>query len=503
MALKASKGLKRAKKLKEAKGLKLAFVSSEAVPFAKTGGLADVSGALPIALNGLGMETALFMPYYREVDSCGAVVEPTGLSIEIAIGDRLVEAGIFTSSIEGVTVYLLKCDIFFDRPHLYGPASGDYFDNFERFTFFSRGVLEAMKLINFKPDIIHCNDWQTGLIPAYLKDIYSRDKFFKKTATLLTIHNLAYQGIFDAARFNETGLSPRLNSVDGLEFWGSISFLKAGINFSDIVTTVSKTYCREIQTSEFGCGLDGVLKIRKKTLHGVLNGVDYSVWNPETDPHIPANYSMDNPKCKVICKRELMDRFALDVAPGTPLVGMVSRLVSQKGFDLIAEAAKELMKLDMALVVLGTGDKVYEDFLVKLKKANPKRVGVLVAYKDELAHLIEAGSDIFLMPSFYEPCGLNQIYSLRYGTVPVVRATGGLNDTIKDYKFGRGNGFKFKEYSSKALLKKLREALALYKDKPAWDNLTRKGMKEDFSWEVSARDYELLYRQALNNLPKL
>ena len=482
--------------------MRVAFVSSEAVPFAKTGGLADVSGALPLALKRLGMEAALFMPYYREVDSSGLEVKPTGLNVEIPLGARSVGAEIFTSVTDGLRVYFLKSDIFFDRPFLYGPSSGAYFDNFERFTFFSRGVLEALKLIKFKPDIIHCNDWQTGLIPAYLKDIYKKDKFFKKTATLLTIHNLAFQGVFDAARFNETGLSPGLNSIDGLEFWGSISFLKAGINFSDIVTTVSRTYCKEIQSEEYGCGLEGVLKLRKKDLHGVLNGVDYSVWNPETDPFIPANYSIDNPKCKVICKRELMDRFALDVAPHTPVVGMVSRLAPQKGFDLIKEAAYELMKLDMALVVLGTGDKVYEDFLMDLKKANPKRVGVLIAYKDELAHLIEAGSDIFLMPSYYEPCGLNQIYSLKYGTVPVVRAVGGLNDTIKDYRGATGNGFKFKKYSSKAFLKKLREALALYRDKTAWGNLMRTCMKEDFSWEVSAREYELLYRQALKNLPK-
>jgi starch synthase len=484
------------------KALKVAFVSSEAVPFAKTGGLADVSGALPPALKRLGMETVLFMPYYREVEKSGVEIKLSKLSIAVPLGDRSVTAEIFTSSIDGLTVYLLKSDIFFDRPFLYGPASGEYFDNFERFTFFSRGVIELMKLIKFKPDIIHCNDWQTGLIPAYLKDIYSTDKFFKKTATLFTIHNLAYQGIFSSSRFNETGLSPELNSVDGLEFWDKLSFLKSGIVFADIVTTVSETYCKEIQSEEYGCGLEGVLKTRENDLHGVLNGVDYEVWNPGTDPFIPANYSSENPKCKVFSKRELIESFSLDIPPGTPIVGMVSRLAPQKGFDLIKEAAKELMGMDLALVVLGTGDKVYEDFLLKLEKANPGRVGVRIAYEDELAHLIEAGSDIFLMPSYYEPCGLNQIYSLRYGTIPVVRATGGLNDTIKNYAKGRGNGFKFKEYSSKAMIKKLKEALALYKDKEAWGSLTRKVMGEDFSWEKSAEAYELLYRQATKKLPK-
>ncbi len=488
---------------KSPSALKAAIVSSEAAPFAKTGGLADVSGALPVALNGLGIECALFMPYYSEVDSSGAQVKPTGLSVKVAIGKRVMEGEIFTSSIDNVTVYLLKCDIFFDRPHLYGSASGEYFDNFERFTFFSRGVLEAMKAVGFKPDIIHCNDWQTGLIPAYLKDIYAKDKFFSNTASIFTIHNLAFQGIFDASKFNETGLSPALNSLDGLEFWGSVSFLKAGINFADIVTTVSKSYCKEIQSEEFGAGLEGVLKLRKKDLFGVLNGVDYSIWDPAIDPLIPANYSSDNPKCKALCKLELKERFALELPSGTPVIGMVSRLTPQKGFDIIVESIEELMKMDIALVLLGSGASEYEKFFVELAKKNPGRVGVQIGYDDELAHLIEAGSDIFLMPSYYEPCGLNQIYSLRYGTIPVVRAVGGLNDTIRDYKGGKGNGFKFKKYSSKALVAKLKEAVKLYKDKKAWGTLVRKVMLEDFSWELSAREYRKLYRQATENLPKV
>ena len=499
--------VKTAKKTKGAKGrskgVKVAFVSSEVTPFAKTGGLADVSGALPIALKRLAMETALFMPYYREVDSSGAVIEPTGLSIKVPIGDRVVKGEIFTSSIENVTVYLLKCDVFFDRPHLYGTNAGEYFDNFERFTFFSRGVLETLKLVGFKPDIIHCNDWQTGLIPAYLKDVYARDKFFNKTASLFTIHNLAFQGIFPVSRFIETGLSVTLNSVDGLEFWGSISFLKAGINFSDIVTTVSSTYCKEIQTKEYGSGMEGVLKLRKKVLFGVLNGVDYSVWNPETDPLIPANYSAADPKCKLFSRRELIERFSLKTQAGTPIVGMVSRLAPQKGFDIIIESIKELMKMDLSLVLLGSGDSEYESFFEELAEDNPGRVGVQIGYDNKLAHLIEAGSDIFFMPSLYEPCGLNQIYSLRYGTIPVVRATGGLNDTIEDYRGGKGNGFKFKKYTSLALVTKLKEALALYKNGEAWTKLMRKAMGEDFSWEVSAGEYELLYRQAIKNLPKL
>ncbi len=481
----------------------MAFVSSEVTPFAKTGGLADVSGALPVALKRLGMETSLFMPYYREVDSSGVVIEPTGLSIKVPIGDRVVEGKIFTSSMENVTVYLLKCDIFFDRPHLYGTKSGEYFDNFSRFTFFSRGVLETLKAVGFKPDIIHCNDWQTGLIPAYLRDIYAKDEFFNKTASLFTIHNLAFQGIFNASRFIETGLSLALNSVDGLEFWGSISFLKAGINFSDIVTTVSSTYCKEIQTKEYGSGMEGVLKLREKALFGVLNGVDYSIWNPETDPLIPANYSSADPKCKLFSRRELIERFSLTTPAGTPIVGMVGRLAPQKGLDIIAGSVKELMKMDLSLVVLGSGDSEYESFFEELARDNPGKVGVQIGYDNELAHLIEAGSDIFLMPSHYEPCGLNQIYSLRYGTIPVVRATGGLNDTIEDYRGGKGNGFKFKKYSSKALIAKLREALALYKEGAPWVKLMRKVMEEDFSWEVSAGEYELLYRQALKNMPKL
>ncbi|MBE9531456.1 MAG: glycogen synthase, partial [Proteobacteria bacterium] len=445
-------------KAKGASPLRVAFVSSEATPFAKTGGLADVSGALPVALKRLDIETALFMPYYKEhVELSGAQVKATGLSVKVAIGKRVVEGEIFTSSIDNVTVYLLECDIFFSRPHLYGPASGEYFDNFERFTFFSRGALEAMKLLDFKPDVIHCNDWQTGLIPAYLSDIYAKDRFFSSTASVFTIHNLAFQGIFDAVKFSDTGLSSGLNSLDGLEFWGSISFLKAGINFADIVTTVSESYCKEIQSEEFGCGLDGVLKL-KKNLYGVLNGVDYSIWDPAIDTLIPANYSSDNPKCKALCKLALKERFALDLPAGTPIIGMVSRLTPQKGFDIIVESIEELMKMEISLVLLGSGESEYEEFFEKLAKKYPGRVGVRIGYDDELAHLIEAGSDIFLMPSYYEPCGLNQIYSLRYGTIPVVRAVGGLNDTIRDYKGAGGNGFKFKRYSSKALMNKLKEA---------------------------------------------
>ena len=497
MAIKKKTGAKKSEELK------VAFVSSEATPFAKTGGLADVAGALPVALGDLGIETALFMPYYSEIGTGGVNTESTGLVVEVALGDRVVEGEIFTSKVGGVTVYLLKCDIFFDRPHLYGPTSGEYFDNFERFTFFSRGVLEMMKAVKFKPDIIHCNDWQTGLIPAYLKDTYSKDKFFARSASLFTIHNLAFQGIFDAARFKETGLSTKLNSLDGLEFWGKISFLKAGINFADIITTVSESYCKEIQTEEFGCGLEGVLKLRKKDLFGVLNGVDYLVWDPAVDTLIPANYSSENTKSKALCKRALKERFSIDLPESAPVIGMVSRLTGQKGLDIIVESARELMKMDISMVVLGSGAKEYERFFLELEKSYPGRVGVEIGYDEELSHLIEAGSDIFLMPSYYEPCGLNQIYSLRYGTIPVVRAVGGLNDTIKDYAGGKGNGFKFKKYSSRALLAKLRSALSLYKDRDAWGRLTRKVMKEDFSWAQSATQYRKLYRQAIKKLPKL
>ena len=479
-------------------GINIVFATSEAVPFAKTGGLADVSGSLPSALKALGGEICLFMPLYREIKEGSFDLESTGVKVVIPVGEKDIECEIFTSRAHGgVTAYFLKRDEYFDRSGLYGGTDGDYFDNLERFIFFSRGVIEAARALEIKPDIIHCNDWQTGLIPAYIKDIYSKDPFFKKTATLFTIHNLAYQGLFPPEFFKLTNLSDPFFTFDGLEFWDKLSLLKSGLTFSDIITTVSETYAAEIQTKRFGAGMDDLLKHRKNDLHGILNGVDYDVWNPETDSLIEANFTADDLSGKRLCKEALLKEFGLPVDTERPLIGVVSRLVDQKGFDIVTKAARKIVDMGFSLVLIGTGEGRYEEFFRKLATSNPGSVGVRIGYNEGVAHRIEAGADIFLMASRYEPCGLNQIYSLKYGTIPVVRATGGLNDTIRNFTEPGGNGFKFKGLSVKTLLDTLSKALSLYKDKVEWRELMVTAMNENYSWEKSAARYMELYRTAL------
>ncbi|MEE9614124.1 MAG: glycogen synthase GlgA [Thermodesulfobacteriota bacterium] len=474
--------------------LNVIIATPEAVPFAKTGGLADVAGSLPRSLKALGCNVSIFMPLYRSVKEGGFKGESMDLQIPIPIGKRVIHVEVFRNEIHGIPVYFLKRDEFFDRSYLYGTPDGDYFDNLERFTFFSRGVLEAARALNIEPDVIHCNDWQTGLIPAYLSDTYRQS--FPETGTLFTIHNIAYQGVFPSYLFNVTGLTDEVFNTEGIEFWGKLNLLKSGMVFSDIVSTVSEGYSREIQTPEYGCGLEGVLKKRKKDLHGVLNGVDYTEWNPRTDDLIPANFSERSLRGKGVCKKDVIKEYGLKLGRRTPLLGLISRLADQKGLDILARAMGDLIELDLGLVILGTGEKKYHRLFEKLARRWPDRLGVRTTFDNTLAHRVEAGCDIFLMPSRYEPCGLNQIYSLRYGTVPLVRATGGLDDTIKDYKKNEGNGFKFKEYSSKALVEKVKEALLVYKDKKAWQALQKRAMREEFSWERSAEKYMDLYREA-------
>lgn len=483
-------------------GLNVIIVSSEANPFAKTGGLADVAGALPIALRKLGCKVILFLPYYRHVRESKLEIEQTGLEVTVPIGKREIKAQVLRATSDGVPVYFLKRDEFYDRSNLYGTPEGDYFDNLERFAFFSRGVLEALKARGFEPDVIHCNDWQTGLIPAYLKDSYKNDLYYSKTATVFTIHNLAYQGLFPGKLYDITGLSQDLFHPEGLEFWGQANLLKAGLVYSEILTTVSEAYSREIQTPEYGWGLEGLLKKRKNDLFGVLNGVDYNEWNPEIDKSIPANYSIRDMKGKAVCRKALLKEFGLKLRSETPVIGIISRLADQKGFDILSQAMPELMGLNIGLVILGSGDRTYQELLKKLEGEYPRKLAVKIAFDNNLSHLVEAGSDMILMPSRYEPCGLNQIYSLKYGTVPVVRATGGLDDTVKDYRGDEGNGFKFKEYSAEALLNKVKEAVRVFDDKKAWDALRKRGMTEDFSWENSAKKYVNLYELALKRLIK-
>jgi starch synthase len=482
--------------------MNIVIATPEALPFAKTGGLADVAGALPKAIAALGHKVSLFMPLYREVLLSGFKPKPTGVTINVPLGKRVLEVEVLKLRHGAVTIYFLKRDEFFDRSYLYGTHEGEYFDNLERFVLFSRGTLEAMGVLKIRPDVLHLNDWQCGLISAYIKSIYKSS--FPGTACLFTIHNIAYQGLFNSTFFDLTGLPEEFYGVEGIEFWGKINLLKAGLVSSDIITTVSKGYSKEIQTPEFGYGLEGILAERKSELYGVLNGVDYSVWNPETDEFLAANYSAKSKsmKGKSECKKALIKEYGLKIKQGTPLIGIISRLSDQKGFDILAEAMDSLMAMDVGLVLLGTGEKRYHELFLKMSKKYPDKLGVNIGFDNPLAHRIEAGSDIFLMPSRYEPCGLNQIYSLRYGTIPVVRATGGLDDTIVDFAKGKGNGFKFKEYTSDALLERLRQCLIVYKDKKSWNALRRRAMSEDFSWDSSAKRYVELYKKAINKVSK-
>ncbi len=485
--------------------MKVLFVSSEVAPFAKTGGLADIAGSLPGELRSLGLEISVIMPLYGKINEAKFKVKSTGKTISAQVRDKTVKAKICkTDTVNNVTTYFIKQDSYFKRDQLYGTPQGDYPDNCERFTFFSRAVLEFCKKFDYKPDVIHLNDWQSGLIAVYLKTLYSDDPFFKNTATLITVHNLAYQGIFWAYDMPILNLGWELFSYKYIEFYNNINFLKGGIVFSDIITTVSNKYSKEIQTKEYGCGLEGVLSDRKKDLYGVLNGVDYSIWSPEADKLIAANYSPKDIKNKAVCKKDLQKIYNLPQGPDVPVIGIISRFADQKGFDLIAEVIDKMMALELQLIVLGTGEQKYHDLFAAIGKKYPKKAGIKIAYDNTIAHKIEAGSDFFLMPSRYEPCGLNQIYSLKYGAVPIVRATGGLDDTIINYspRTKKGTGIKFSKYDSGELMKAIMRALKLYADKKAFTKLVKDDMKLDFSWKMSGRKYIELYKKAIKKAKK-
>jgi starch synthase len=397
--------------------------------------------------------------------------------------------------IEKVQFFFLDDPHYFDRDQLYQTSTGDYTDNAARFALFSRAVIELIKRL-LRPDILHCHDWQAALVPTLMRTSYGEDPALAGLPVVFTVHNLGYQGVFPKSCLAELGLPESLFHIDALEFWGKVSFLKGGLVFSDAITTVSKTYAAEIQTEEYGYGLDGVIRSRANSLTGIVNGVDYTDWDPARDRHIRANYDPESLEKKLICKRDLLESFGLPVDDlARPVIGIVSRLTRQKGFDLVAAAADRLAEMDLQIVALGTGEAPYEEMLRQMARLYPKKFGVRIAYDNALAHKIEAGADIFLMPSRYEPCGLNQIYSLKYGTVPVVRATGGLEDTVEpfDPPSGQGTGFKFREYSSQALLDCLVSALTAYGDREAWRRLQLNAMSRDFSWERSAEQYVHLY----------
>ena len=472
----------------------IAIVASEGVPFSKTGGLADVVGALPRALAALGHQVSLYLPRYRQtkLSDPATVVR----SVTVPFDDKHRFPGVLTGgNLSGVKCYFVDYPQYFDREALYGTPSGDYPDNAERFALFSRAVLEASKVLGV-PHIFHCHDWQSALIPVLLRTIYAEDPAFRDVGTVFTIHNIGYQGLFPPDTLPLLMLPWDLFTMTKMEFFGQVNFLKGALAYADYVTTVSRKYSQEIQTAEYGFGLEGVLRDRAATVTGILNGVDYDEWSPQTDKFTVAKYSPQDLSGKARCKQDLLAAFGVSNAdPRLPVIGIVSRFAAQKGFDLIAQVMDRLAREEMIVVALGAGDKTYEEMFQRLNKQFPHKIAVKVAYDNAIAHKIEAGSDMFLMPSKYEPCGLNQIYSLKYGTVPVVRATGGLDDTIEPWnaRSGKGTGFKFSDYNGEALLATITEALEAFRDQTSWQVLMRNGMSKDFSWNASAREYGKIF----------
>ncbi len=477
----------------------IAFAASECVPFSKTGGLADVVGALPRALAALGHQVSVYTPRYRQTK----LTDPQTVvrSITIPFDDKYRFCSVVaadTNTPAGIKFYFVEYPQYFDREALYGTPAGDYPDNAERFAMFSRAVLEASKVLGV-PHVFHCHDWQSALVPVMLRTLYAEDPAFREVATVFTIHNMGYQGLFPADTLPLLMLPWDVLTMSKMEFFGQVNFLKGALAYADYVTTVSKKYSQEIQTTEYGFGLEGVLRNRAATVTGILNGVDYDEWSPHTDKFIAAQYSSQDLSGKAKCKQDLLQAFGItNVDTKLPVIGIVSRFAAQKGFDLIAQIMDRLAQEEMIMVVLGSGDKLYEEMFQRINKLFPNKIVTRVAFDNAIAHKIEAGADMFLMPSRYEPCGLNQIYSLKYGTIPIVRATGGLDDTIEpwDARTGKGTGFKFTDYTGEALLATIKQALLAYRDPSSWQTLMRNGMARDFSWGASAREYGKIYERA-------
>jgi starch synthase len=478
----------------------IVMAASECVPFAKTGGLADVVGALPPELVKLGHQVTVYLPLYARVRPMIEGVQKVAVR-SITIPSRyynrfvaIVDGG----SRDGVQFYFVDCPELFDRPDLYGPSGGEYLDNAERFGLYCRAVLEATKQLGV-PDVFHVHDWQGALIPVYLRTTFEQDPALRGAATVLTIHNAAYQGKFPPNTTEQLLFPWDIFTMDKLEEYDRFNFLKGGVVFSDLLTTVSKKYAEEIQTAEFGEQLEGVLSRRAADLHGILNGVDYERWDPATDRSLAAHYTPQDLKGKRACRADLLHAFGLEeVAETTPVIGIVSRLVTQKGFDIVSRVAEDLVARDVAVVALGSGEPIYEHFLRDWAFRHPSSVSVRIGYDDALSHKIEAGADLFLMPSRYEPSGLNQMYSLKYGTVPVVRATGGLDDTIEEWDAEKstGTGFKFQGYEPRNLLMEVDRALKAFEDKKAWQRLMRNGMAQNYAWAGPARQYAAVYEEA-------
>ena len=480
--------------------MKILYASGEVVPFAKTGGLADVAGALPKSLSKLGHEVVVVMPKYKMVDEKKFSLEKVYENLPVRIADRTELADIYRSKLpkSNVAIYFIANQKYFDREGLYQDKGIDYPDNCERFSFFCRAVMEFIPKTTFFPDIVHCNDWQTALILAYVKKMYN----WPRVAKVYSIHNMGYHGLFPKEQIFLTGFGWEMFTSETLEFWGNLALTKAGFVFADIINTVSETYAQEIQKEEFGYGLAGLLKSRHQDVFGIINGLDYELWNPETDPQIVKNYGVRSIPLKYENKLALQRQNGLPEKKDIPLIGMITRLADQKGFDILAGAMDEIMHLKCQMVILGTGEPKYHELLMNLKKKHPKHIGVNLGFDAALAQMIYAGSDLFLMPSHYEPCGLGQLISYKYGTIPIVRKTGGLADTVQNIypRTGKGDGFVFEEYTSAALLDAVKRAIETYKNKKAWMSLVEKVMCYDYSWDASARKYLDLYKKALQRV---
>jgi starch synthase len=496
--------------VKQSPPLKLVVAASEAIPYAKTGGLADVAGTLPRELARLGHDVVLLVPRYRELDQSARSFRPlTTLPIKTPQGvlPAIIEEDVVAvdGGPDAVRVWAIANDGYFDRPGLYQEAGADYPDNLERFTFFSRAIIETVAYLQregrWHADLLHLHDWQTALCAVYLKTTDAGRSEVSRVKTVLTLHNAGYQGIFPGSEFPKTGLAPSIFTPETLEFYGSLNLLKGGIVFSDYVTTVSPTYAKEILTPKGGFGLDGVLQNRRAQFEGILNGIDVDLWNPGTDPYLPASYTASNRENKRLCKRALRREFHLPDS-GDPLVAVIGRMASQKGFDLIEDAIPHLVNTGMQLVILGTGDREIEERFRALQARFPKQIGLRIGFDEALAHRIEGGADMLVMPSRYEPCGLSQLYSLRYGTVPIVTQTGGLADTVVPLMPGKANadratGFRIQHHTAESVISAIRDAVEVFRDVRLWDRLVDNGMRVDVSWARSAKAYDRVFKGVL------
>jgi len=476
--------------------LSILIISSEAAPYAKTGGLADVAGSLPISLKALGHDVRVILPYYHETKKNFPGLKPILEGIPVKIGKLNTAFTLYHDNRQGVDFYFIDKKAYYDRKCLYGTPSGDYPDNAVRFAFFCKAVLSSARALDFKPDIIHSNDWQSALVPFYLKIELKDDPFFRRAKSVFTIHNLAYQGVFPKRISHIVDIPNGFLTNEKLEFYGKLSYMKAGILYADIITTVSKGYAKEILSEKFGCGLHHLLNLRKADLYGILNGVDYERWDPRNDKFIKVNYFSDSIANKATCKLDLLEHVKFKGNPNLPLLGVITRLAWQKGVDILTDCIDKLVELNLNIVILGTGDKIYQNKLIRAARKYRSNLIVTIDFDNVLAHKIEAGSDIFVMPSRYEPCGLNQMYSLRYGTIPVVSAVGGLDDTIIDYDKDteKGNGFKFHGAASKDLIGTVKRAIDIYNKEDEWNLLMKRCMELDFSWERSANEYIKIYK---------